>query len=52
MTFSGHSGKIKGMAWSKEDNILVTCGADGIIMAYKVGMENCGSKMLYLHSTK
>lgn len=52
MTFSGHSGKIRGMAWSKEDNILVTCGADGVIMAYRVGMENCGAKLLYLHSTK
>lgn len=52
MTFSGHSGKIRCMAWNKEDNILVTCGSDGIIMAYRVGMENCGSKLLYFHSTK
>ena len=52
MTFSGHSGKIRCMAWNKEDNILVTCGSDGIIMAYRVGMENRGSKLLYFHSTK
>lgn len=38
MTFTGHTGKIKGIAWSKEDNIVVTCGTDGIILAYRVGM--------------
>jgi len=38
MTFSGHSGKIKCIAWNKEDNIVVTCGTDGIILAYRVGI--------------
>jgi len=38
MTFTGHSGKIKCIAWNKEDNIVVTCGTDGIILAYRVGM--------------
>jgi WD40 repeat protein len=42
MTFSGHSGKIKSLAWSKEDNIVVTCGLDGVIIAYRVRNENCG----------
>ena len=52
MTFSGHSGKIKCIAWNKEDNIVVTCGTDGIILAYRVGMENCGHKLLFMHSSK
>ena len=38
MTFSGHSGKIKSLAWSREDNIVVTCGVDGVIIAYRVRM--------------
>jgi len=38
MTFSGHTGKIRCVAWSKEDNVLVTCGADGAILAYRVRM--------------
>lgn len=38
MTFSGHSGKIKSLAWSKEDNIVATCGIDGVIIAYRVRM--------------
>ena len=52
MTFTGHSGKIKCIAWNKEDNIVVTCGTDGIILAYRVGMENCGHKLLYMHTSK
>ena len=47
-----NSGKIRSMAWSKLDNILVTCGADGIIIAYRVGKENCAIKFTYSHSTK
>ncbi len=31
---------------------MVTCGTDGIILAYRVGMENCGHKLLYMHSSK
>lgn len=52
MTFSGHTGKIRCVAWSKEDNILVTCGADGVILAYRVRAENCGERILYSPSTK
>ena len=52
MTFSGHTGKIRCIAWSKEDNFLVTCGNDGIILAYRVGMEGLGSKLVYIHNSK
>jgi hypothetical protein len=52
MTFSGHSGKIKSLAWSREDNIVATCGIDGVIIAYRVRMENCGERILYSPSSK
>ena len=39
MTFSGHSGKIKCMAWSKEDNILVTCGAMALLWHIEWGCK-------------
>ena len=52
MTFSGHSGKIKSLAWSKEDNIVATCGVDGVIIAYRVRSENCGERLMYSPSSK
>ncbi len=52
MTFTGHSGKIKSLAWSKEDNIVATCGIDGVIIAYRVRMENCGERIMYSPSSK
>ena len=52
MTFTGHTGKIKCLAWSKEDNIIVTCGVDGVIIAYRVRMENCGERLMYSPSSK
>lgn len=52
MTFTGHTGKIKCIAWSKDDNFLVTCGADGIILAFRVGMEGLGSKLVYVSNSK
>lgn len=52
MTFSGHSGKIKSLAWSREDNIVATCGIDGVIIAYRVRMENCGERIMYSPSSK
>ena len=51
-TLSGHSGKIKCLAWNKDDNMLVSCGADGVILAYRVAMENGGTKLLFKHSSK
>lgn len=52
MTFTGHTGKIKCLAWSKEDNFLVTCGTDGIILAYRIGLEGLGTKLVYIHNSK
>ena len=52
MTFTGHTGRIRCIAWSKDDNFLVTCGTDGIILAYRVGMEGLGSKLVYVSNSK
>ncbi len=36
MEFKGHTNKVKSLCWSKDDSILVSCGADGGIYSWKV----------------
>lgn len=31
---------------------MVTCGSDGIILAYRVGIEGLGNKLVYIHNSK
>jgi hypothetical protein len=32
--------------------MVVTCGADGAIIAYRVRMENCGERLMYSPNAK
>ncbi|KAJ8941065.1 hypothetical protein NQ314_010502 [Rhamnusium bicolor] len=44
--FKGHNGKIQGMSWSYEDNILATCGTDGAVYAWEVAKSTRVSEVI------
>ncbi|EGR33091.1 WD repeat protein [Ichthyophthirius multifiliis] len=37
--FKGHTGRVKCIAWSTDDSMLVSCGMDGMILAWKVDQD-------------
>lgn len=32
----GHNGKVKSLSWSKNDDVLVSCGADGAVYGWSL----------------
>ena len=45
----GHTGRIRCIAWSRDDTILASCGADGMVCAWRVGNDSNGSRIIDFH---
>lgn len=39
MIFKGHTGRVRSIAWSQDDTVLVSCGQDGMIFAWRVDSD-------------
>ena len=39
MSLKGHNGRVRHLLWSRDDRILASCGADGMIYAWNIGHD-------------
>ncbi|EWS71110.1 WD40 domain protein (macronuclear) [Tetrahymena thermophila SB210] len=39
LVFKGHTGRVKCIAWSSDDSFLLSCGLDGMILAWKLDQD-------------
>lgn len=38
-SLKGHNGRVRHLLWSRDDRILASCGADGMIYAWQIGHD-------------
>ena len=39
VSLKGHNGRVRHLLWSRDDRILASCGADGMIYAWNIGHD-------------
>lgn len=49
LLFKGHTGRIRGIMWSKDDTILATCGSDGMVCTWRVSADSTGQRLIEIH---
>lgn len=49
LIFKGHTGRIRCIAWSKDDTMIASCGADGMICAWRIGADSDGARKIDIH---
>ncbi|EAS05472.2 WD40 domain protein (macronuclear) [Tetrahymena thermophila SB210] len=51
LVFKGHTGRVKSLAWSKDDSLLASCGVDGMVYIWRIDNDS-GDLRLYENSHK